>query len=193
MSTILLASGGLDSTLSGVLALEQGCEINPLFIDYGQLARDNELKACLNNFAKYNLPKPFVVNVSDFANLYPSGLTHKNLDIYYDAFLPGRNMLFLLLAATYACYIRANSIVIGLLNEDLSIFPDQTKFFIHKAEELIKLMTSQSIHVLTPLIDFTKHDVIELSRIKGIYEAYSCHFGSEQPCGKCISCQEYLI
>ena len=46
MSMVTLVSGGLDSTLVAFLAREQGLEQHPLFIDYGQRARDRELAAC---------------------------------------------------------------------------------------------------------------------------------------------------
>ena len=124
MSIVLLASGGLDSTLSAVLAVEQGIEVHPLFVDYGQIAKDRELNACIVNYKHYGLPKPKVVNVQGFGELYPSGLTNLDMDIFEDAFLPGRNMLFLLVGATYACNMCASSISIGVLSEELSLFPD---------------------------------------------------------------------
>lgn len=191
MSIVLLSSGGLDSTLSAVLAIEEGLSIFPLFIDYGQLAKDQELNACRTTYKLLNLPEPHVVDVKGFGMLYHSGLTNKNKDIFEDAFLPGRNMLFILMGATYACNVGANSISIGLLTEKLSLFPDQTKDFIIKAEELICLITNRNIKILTPLMDFSKMDVVMLAESKGIVGTYSCHAGNEKPCGQCIACKEY--
>lgn len=191
MSIVLLSSGGLDSTLSAVLAAEQKIEIHPLFVDYGQIAKDRELKACQTIYKNFGLPDPKVVSVNGFGELFPSGLTNKNFAIFDDAFLPGRNLLFLLLGATYACSVGANSISIGLLNEDLSLFPDQTKEFIFKAQNLISTMTGRELQILTPLMDFMKIDVVALAKKKGITGTYSCHAGGEKPCGECISCKEY--
>lgn len=191
MSIVLLASGGLDSTLSAVLAVEQGLEVHPLFVDYGQLAKNRELNACRINYKHYGLPEPKVVNVQGFGDLYPSGLTNRDMDIFEDAFLPGRNMLFLLVGATYACNFCASSISIGLLSEELSLFPDQTKEFLGKAQDLISMMTGRELQVLAPLIDFTKRDVVALAKKKGIIGTYSCHAGGEEPCGECIACKEY--
>ena len=136
MSIVLLASGGLDSTLTAVLAVEQGLEVYPLFVDYGQIAKERELNACRINFKHYGIPEPRVANVQGFGDLYPSGLTNNEVDIFEDAFLPGRNMLFLLVGATYACNVCASSISIGLLSEELSLFPDQTREFLGKAQTL---------------------------------------------------------
>jgi len=104
---------------------------------------------------------------------------------------PGRNLLFLLLGATYACSVGANSISIGLLHEDLSIFPDQTKEFITKTQDLISIITGRDLQILTPLMDFMKIDVVALAKKKGITGTYSCHAGGAQPCGECIACKEY--
>ena len=46
MSIVTLVSGGLDSTLVAVLAREGGLEQYPLFVDYGQRAKNKELSAC---------------------------------------------------------------------------------------------------------------------------------------------------
>lgn len=193
MSIVHLSSGGLDSTLSAVIAVEEGLEIYPLFINYGQIAKEKELNACRNVFKLLNLPDPLVTDIHDFANLYQCGLTNRNLDIFEDAFLPGRNMLFLLMGATYSCSIGASAVSIGLLNEDLSIFPDQTKEFINKANELLCIMINRNIQILTPLMEFTKKDVVALAKKKGIIGTYSCHAGTDKPCGKCIACREYIF
>ena len=191
MSIVLLASGGLDSTLSAILAIEQGLDVHPLFVDYGQIAKERELDACRVNYKHYGLPEPKVLDVKGFGDLYPSGLTNTNMDIFEDAFLPGRNMLFLLAGATYACNVCANAISIGLLSEELSLFPDQTKEFLIKAEDLISMITGRKLKILAPLMDFTKIDVVALAKKKDLVGTYSCHAGGETPCGECIACKEF--
>lgn len=191
MSIVVLCSGGLDSTLSVVLALEQGLEIHPLFVDYGQIAKESELNACLHSLERLGLSGPEIVNVQGFGSLYSSGLTNARMDIFEDAFLPGRNLLFLLLASTYACEIGAAGISIGILSEEYSLFPDQTAGFLSKAEDIISTMTGRDMTVIAPLIGFTKRDVVALAEKKGIVGTYSCHLGGKTPCGKCIACKEY--
>ena len=58
MSLVTLTSGGLDSTLVAVLAKEDGIEQFPLFIDYGQICRDQELEACIRVFFQTRFAKP---------------------------------------------------------------------------------------------------------------------------------------
>lgn len=130
MGMVTLVSGGLDSTLMSYMALEEGVEQFPLFVDYGQRARDKEFAACAEAMRRIGLPPPKVADLPGFGKLVPSGLTNEKLHILDDAFTPGRNMLFLLLGAAYAVTVKADTVAIGLLHEDSSLFPDQTALFL---------------------------------------------------------------
>jgi 7-cyano-7-deazaguanine synthase len=191
MSIVTLVSGGLDSTLVAKLAIEEGLRIYPLFVDYGQRARDRELAACRLAMKKLGLPEPEIAELSGFGKLIRSGLTDPNLHIIDDAFTPGRNMLFLLIAAAYAHQKNADAISIGLLHESTSLFPDQTSEFLAEAERMICLCMGRQIKVLAPLALFTKPDVVLLAAEKGITQTYSCHLGEEEACGNCIACNEF--
>ena len=191
MSVVTLVSGGLDSTLIAKLAQEEGLEQYPLFIDYGQRARDRELAACRHAMLELGLPEPKVADLSGFGALIHSGLTDPNLDVVKDAFTPGRNLLFVLIAAAYAVQVNADAISIGLLHESTSIFPDQTNAFLNEAESLINRCMNKDIKLLAPFTLFRKSDVIALAKLKGISNTYSCHMGDEKVCGMCISCKEF--
>lgn len=191
MSIVTLVSGGLDSTLVAKLAVEEGLTIYPLFIDYGQRARDRELSACKSAMKRLGLPEPEIAGLGGFGNLIRSGLTDPSLHIINDAFTPGRNMLFLLIAAAYAYQKNADAISIGLLHESTSLFPDQTSKFLTEAERMISLCMGRTIKILAPLTHFTKPDVVVLAEQKGIMQTYSCHLGEEDPCGNCIACNEF--
>lgn len=191
MSIVTLVSGGLDSTLVARLAMEEGVHQYPLFIDYGQRARNRELAACERAMADLRVGPPKVANLSGYGTLIRSGLTDTNLRVLEDAFTPGRNMLFLLTAAAYAYQVDADAVSIGLLNEDTSLFPDQTQVFIQEAERIIARCMGRGIAVLAPLAQFHKRDVVALARAKGIAHTYSCHVGEAEPCGECIACREF--
>ena len=190
MSLVTLVSGGIDSTLMAVLTKEEGIQQFPLFIDYGQICKEQELIACLNVHKKLGLPLPVIMNVSGFGNLISSGLTDPKKRVNEDAFLPGRNLLFLLAGSAYAYQNNCNAVAIALLSDDYSIFPDQTTEFINKTKELIGLAMGRDIRIIAPLMQFSKADVIRLATKKGINGTYSCHAGTEKPCGICISCLE---
>lgn len=188
---ITLVSGGLDSTLLAVLAHEEGLEQCPLFINYGQRALDQELAACKRTMAALGLPEPRIADLAGFGALIRTGLTDPSMRVLEDAYTPGRNMLFLLTGAAYACQVGADTVSIGLLHEDTSLFPDQTQGFLGEAERMLRLAVDREITVVAPLAEFFKRDVSELAARKGIVETYSCHFGANEPCGACISCNEF--
>lgn len=191
MSIVTLVSGGLDSTLIACLAKEEGVNQFPLFVDYGQRARERELAACRTAMASLGLPEPQVADLSGYGRLIRSGLTDTSLRIIEDAFTPGRNMLFLLTAAAHATQVNADAVSIGLLHEDTSLFPDQTTSFLVDAEQMIERCMGRCIRVLAPLSMFHKHEVVALARSKGISGTYSCHLGGVTPCMNCISCNEF--
>jgi 7-cyano-7-deazaguanine synthase len=173
------------------LAHEEGLTQFPLFVDYGQLNKEMEQRTCLLNFRRYGLPIPKVVNLSGFGALLSSGLTDSSKRILEDAFLPCRNLLFITVAAGYAYQCGASAVAIGLLNDAFSLFPDQTKSFVWDAEALISKTLGQTVCVLTPLMTFSKAEVLAIAKEKGIDGTYSCHAGTDPPCGKCIACREY--
>lgn len=187
----MLVSGGLDSTLMAVLAKEAGVKQYPLFIDYGQRSRDQEEAACRRSLQAHGLPIPHIASVPGFGILIPSGLTDARLDVMEAAFTPGRNLLFLLLGAAYGYKVGAEAVSIGLLDESTSLFPDQTCEFLADSEDLLSRCLGRPLKILAPLRGFTKADVVELAREKGIERTYSCHAGGEQPCGVCVACREF--
>lgn len=191
MAIVTLVSGGLDSTLMAVLAKEANIQQFPLFVNYGQRALRQELAACRRSLRMNRLPKPSVMNVAGYGRIIRSGLTDRNLHTFEDAFTPGRNLLFLLLGAAYAYQVQADAVSIGLLSESTSLFPDQTSRFTSGAESLLSECLGRKVKVLTPLMSFTKRDIVEVARKKKIKGTYSCHVGGARPCGKCISCREF--
>lgn len=191
MGIVTLVSGGLDSTLVAMLIKEQGIDQHPLFIDYGQLCKNAEWDACRSVHKKYGLPEPKLMNISGFGDTISSGLTNSDLRVNEDAFLPGRNLLFLIVGAAYAYQTGSDSVAIGLLSEEYRLFPDQTESFISETESLIKTSMGRNIKILTPLMKFNKEAVIRLAETKNINGTYSCHAGTHPPCGECVSCREF--
>ena len=191
MSFVNLVSGGLDSTLVGVMAREDNISHFPLFVDYGQRAASREWITCQAVHKHHGLPEPTKMDLSGFGRVIVSGLTSADLDVKNDAFTPGRNLMFLLMGSAYAYQLGTSSVAIGLLSEQFSLFPDQRHPFLAQAEAAIETAMGRRIKVLTPLFDFGKSDVVRLAKEKGVSGTYSCHTGEALPCGHCISCLEF--
>lgn len=185
-----LASGGLDSTLISVLACEEGWRVHPLFLDYGQRAAPQEWRSCVEVHERMGLGHPKRMDLSGFGRIIISGLTDPARDLVGEAFTPCRNLLFLVAAGAYAAQVGASAIALGLLSEADALFPDQRAGFISAAQSAVSEALGRRLSVITPLFGFSKAEVVALAGDRGIVGTYSCHAGTEMPCGVCISCVE---
>jgi 7-cyano-7-deazaguanine synthase len=99
--------------------------------------------------------------------------------------------MFLTVGLAYACQCGARAVAIGLLDEAFSLFPDQTKAFVKDAEVLISKSLGYAVRIITPLMSMSKAEVLTIAKAKGISKTYSCHAGTDTPCGVCVACREY--
>jgi len=196
MDVVILVSGGIDSIVACKIIQKQEDNVLPIFIDYGQLAAEKEWEACQILLEECGLPEAKKVDISGYGKAFSSALTDKEKDITNkdEAFLPGRNLLFLVIAASYAYSKKTKAIAIGLLSEETHIFPDQTEAFVVNANFAINEALGDGYMVLTPLAQFSKNDVMKLAKEYEIPidKTYSCHSGKEGYCGECIACKEIL-
>lgn len=187
---VTLVSGGIDSSVVAALLKEQNVEQFPVFVNYGQLGCANEWKACKTVHRELGLREPHYMDMRGFGASVPSGITSASLRRNEDAFLPGRNTLFLLTASSYAYSLGISMVAIGLIDEDAHIFADQTRAFIDATERYISLSFGTRMSILTPLLEFTKAQVMALADIYDVANTYSCHDGKAKPCGHCVACKE---
>lgn len=193
LSIVTLMSGGLDSCLMSVLTQEAGRAQLPVFVNYGQLNVEKEYASSLAHCERFKIKPPVNIDMSGYGRTITSGLTDNNKHIVEEAFLPGRNMLLLLTASSYAVQNNCSAVSIGLLDEKTAIFPDQTDDFLISAEYVISKALGKSIEITAPLRGFSKQDVISMAKDKGVIDTYSCHSGGQEPCGVCISCKEFNL
>ena len=194
MGVVVLISGGIDSIVMCKILENQGEEIIPIFVNYGQLSKDKEWESCLKLLKSNHLPSPKRIDIPNFGESFPSGITSKDKRIEEDAFLPCRNMLFILLGAAEAFQKDVEKIAIGILDPETHIFPDQTPEFIVNCNFAINSALAKDFIILTPLINLKKWEVIELAKKYKIdlSKTYSCHKGGNTYCGECIACKEIL-
>jgi len=93
---------------------------------------------------------------------------------------------------SWAEVINANAIFIGAVWEDSSGYPDCKPEFFKAFEKVVEIGTKPStqIKIVTPIINFTKKDIV----LKGLelnaplYLTWSCYQEEEEACGVCDSC-----
>lgn len=185
---VTLTSGGIDSSVMCLLLKEEGAEVYPLFVDYGQLARQPEWQAIQKICKHLEIGSPARMDVSGFGKLIPSGLTDLRLDVKEKAFLPLRNLLFLTLGSAYAYSKGIYLVAIGLLSD--AIFPDQTREFVSQAQDAICRALGADLIILTPLIELNKLDTVRLAKQYSLLDlTHSCHLETKEACGRCIACE----
>lgn len=174
-TTIVLLSGGLDSTACIAFYKDIGFYIIPLFIDYGQRPAEKE------HLAAKKISKYFGINLNTLK------LSHKS--IISTGELSGRNALFVLSALLTSPNFNG---IISLGIHSGTDYYDCTPQFVSDLQRLIDGYASGKVLVGAPFIKWYKKDIYRYAKDKAlpIGETYSCENGFEQPCGYCSSCLE---
>ncbi|WAH37921.1 7-cyano-7-deazaguanine synthase QueC [Alicyclobacillus dauci] len=200
---VVILSGGLDSTTCMGLAKEKGYDLYPLTFDYGQRHKI-ELK-CAERVAKhYEVSDHKIVKLDFLRQIGGSALTDDSIDVPTGGlteeipvtYVPGRNLLFLSMAASYAEVIGATAIYIGVNALDFSGYPDCRPEFIEQVQATIAAGTKAGveghpIRIETPLLNWTKAEIVRNGMAIHVpYElTTSCYLGEEVACGECDSCR----
>jgi 7-cyano-7-deazaguanine synthase len=202
---VVLLSGGLDSATTLYLAKKEGFKCHCLIFDYGQRHR-REIKAA-KAIAQIANCKSQVIKIA--LPWKGSSLLDKNIKILTgnrlsgypvirripNTYVPGRNIIFLSFALSYAEAIKAGAIFIGANAVDFSGYPDCRPEFYRAFSKVIATGTKsgaekRKIQIKTPLIRKTKAQIIRLGKNLGVPFAltWSCYGGGKRPCGICDSC-----
>jgi len=199
---VILLSGGLDSSTTLYYADSQGYECHCLIFDYGQRHRKEIIQATKiarscragSVCVKISLPWKGSALLDNKISL-PRGraLDAKDIPVTY---VPGRNIIFLSFAASYAEAIGANTIFIGANAVDYSGYPDCRPEFIRAYQAMLSFglkssVEGKSIKVATPLIHLSKARIVKLAvQLKvPLQLTWSCYNGGSKPCGVCDSCR----
>jgi 7-cyano-7-deazaguanine synthase len=189
VKTVVLVSGGLDSSVLLYLLKREHSELMPIHVDYGQLAERWEWLALGRFCMRARLPPPLRVGASGLGKV-PSGLTRSSKRWERDPFYPGRNLLLASIGGAFGYSRGYRSVAIGLVAN--ALYPDQTKEFLSAAQAALSESTGAKFQVSAPLLKLSKVEVVKLGKSLGapIALTYSCQRGAAQPCGRCSSCKD---
>ncbi|WP_067932207.1 7-cyano-7-deazaguanine synthase QueC [Alicyclobacillus kakegawensis] len=205
LRAVVILSGGLDSTTCMGIAQDAGYELFPITFDYGQRHRI-ELEKAQAVARHYRVAEHRVVKLDFLSQFGGSALTDLSLAVPTGGvspeneipvtYVPGRNLIFLSIAASYAEVKGAEALYIGVNALDYSGYPDCRPAFITAVQEVLRVGTKagvegRPIRVETPLLHLTKAEIIRLGMRLGVpYElTTSCYNGQEVACGECDSCR----
>jgi 7-cyano-7-deazaguanine synthase len=202
---VILLSGGLDSATTLYLAKKQGFQCLCLVFDYGQRHRKEiesakkiaKLANCPMQIIKIRLPwkGSSLLDRNIAVPKRANGQTGKRAKPIPSTYVPGRNIIFLSFAVSYAEAIRAEAIFIGAHVQDYSGYPDCRPEFYRAFSGVISAGTKtgvrkREIKVKIPLIKKSKAGIIRLGARLGVPFSltWSCYKGNRFPCGECDSC-----
>ena len=202
--SVVLFSGGLDSTSALYWALDSFEKVLALTFDYGQLHKI-EIDMAKKLTQKLGVPHKILnVNLNQIGG---SALTDSRIPLpqYKSAeeirdrpsstYVPFRNGIFLSLAAAWAEVEGVKDIVCGFNTIDSPDYPDTSSEFVGAMEKAINTGTKASLgreklRIHTPFINLRKSEIIRKGLEWGADFSFSvsCYRGKEIPCLNCSSC-----
>lgn len=201
MKTIILLSGGMDSTVALWHTLAEGHEVvGCLGVDYGSKHNGRELP--MARWQAETAGVPFHTADLTFMNsLFTSDLLQSGGKIpegHYEeenmksTVVPFRNGILLAVAAGLAESLEAEALVIAAHSGDHAIYPDCREDFMAPMEAAIEAGTYAKIKLLRPFVSIRKEDIAARGAELGVdfEKTWSCYKGGEIHCGKCGTCVE---
>ena len=209
MKTVVLLSGGVDSTTCLALAVDKygADQVLALTSYYGQ-KHVREMEAAKKIAAFYgvrqieqDLSAAFAHSDSSLLAVSEKPVPHASYDEQLavrggsgtvDTYVPFRNGLFLSFAAATAISVGAETVLYGAHADDAagSAYPDCTPEFYAAMRAAVYEGSGHACTIEAPFIQKTKADVVSVGlKLHAPYHlTWSCYEGKEKPCGKCGTC-----
>jgi len=203
-ATIVIASGGLDSTTLIYHLLAHGSRVRLMSFDYGQLHR-RELDCARQVAEILQVPHQVVDLRAVGVLLSGSALTDLTVAVpdghYTDesmraTVVPNRNALMLDVAVAVAVTTHCGAVAFGAHGGDHAIYPDCRPEFVVAFNASARLANegflASGFSVLAPFLLQSKADIV---RLDATYEVpfertWSCYRGGARHCGTCGTCTE---
>lgn len=194
MGAIVLLSGGLDSAVSAYAARQQHPPELAITFDYGQQAAAREIEAALCVAADLDV-RHRLIKLPWLGRLAPAALTDPSADLAGSddagVWVPGRNAVFVSIAAAFAEALECEAIICGFNAEEASAFPDNSAEFVERADALLALATRNAPRVVAPTLGLTKPEIVRLALELAVplHLTWSCYGAGPAHCLQCPSCR----
>jgi 7-cyano-7-deazaguanine synthase len=203
LDSMVVLSGGQDSTTSLYWAKEKFKGVHAVTFDYGQRHKiEIESAKIIGRLA--GIQGHEIIDVTDIMKTTSPLVDFTHEVGQYDSvgelpggieptFIPCRNILFLTIAANRAVVKGIKDLVIGVSAIDYGGYPDCRPEFVLLMEETLRHGLEMKIRIHTPVISLSKKETVLLaSKMPGCMEAlaysHTCYEGKFPPCGKCHAC-----
>ncbi len=205
--SILILSGGLDSTVAAFLSQKIAQPLLALTFDYGQKSALREKEAAKKIAEALQVPHkilflPWLSEITETALVNPhSALPHplaedlnhltKSQSNAAAVWVPNRNGLFLNIAACFAEHLQADLLVTGFNREEGTTFPDNSADFVAASDTFFNFSTLKKVRVLSPTLSMNKTEIARTAKELSIpfQDLWFCYEGKKKPCEECESCK----
>jgi 7-cyano-7-deazaguanine synthase len=200
MKTVLIYSGGMDSTILLYHLLAEGHEVAALTVDYGQRHRREiqsareicEARGLDHEVADLRGLRKLLAgsSLTDDSMAVPDG--HYAEETMKMTVVPNRNMLMISVATAWAISLKAQTVSYAAHAGDHTIYPDCRREFADALNTAMELADWQEVSLHRPFIELTKADLVTLGAELGVpfEQTWSCYKGEEEHCGRCGTCIE---
>lgn len=205
-SALVIFSGGQDSTTCLYWAKSKWDKVFTVTFNYGQkhqIEIESARKICKLAGIDFDLVDiPNILRSS--SPLLDSSQTLDKYEKISDfkagvqpTFIPGRNILFLTIAANIAMHHGAKNLVTGVCEEDFGGYYDCRHDYIQAMQIALNqglFGTNEGLVIHTPLMHLNKAQSVELAKSLGdeclnaLAYSHTCYDGKFPPCGKCHAC-----
>lgn len=201
---VVIASGGLDSTVLAFWLAALGTRLTLVSFDYGQRHRV-ELEYAAGVAALLKSPHETVDLTTLGALIGGSALTDRLVAVpdghYTDesmraTIVPNRNAIMLDIAIAVAIARKADVVAFGAHSGDHAIYPDCRPEFVEQFARSVRTANEgvlvDGFEVLAPLLSQSKADIVRLGSALGVpfERTWSCYRGDALHCGTCGTCTE---
>lgn len=200
MKTLVLLSGGVDSTTALHWAAREHGVAGALAFHYGSNHAERELACARYQAEKLGVPyhevdircisRHLKSALLSGAQAVPTGTyDEENMK---QTVVPFRNGIFLSIAAGIAESHEAEAVTIAAHAGDHSLYPDCREDYMQAMGQAIALGTYAGVKILRPFIRMSKGEIVALGAQLGVDFAhtYSCYCGGAAHCGRCGTCRE---
>jgi 7-cyano-7-deazaguanine synthase len=198
--TVLIYSGGIDSTVLLYDLLNSGHDVQALSVNYGQ--RHGKELDCAKSLCKQLHVEHHVADLTALNPLLSgSSLTSPHVQVpeghYEDesmkaTVVPNRNMILLSIATGWAMSTGASSVSYAAHSGDRAIYPDCKEEFADAMNSVMEIAGWDKVSLNRPFSSLTKADIVKLGDELGVpfEQTWSCYKGGQVHCGVCGTCVE---
>lgn len=198
---LVIASGGLDSTVAAARLKRDGYDISLLHFNYRHKSEERERQA-VREVAKA-LGAPLIEVDMDFfklvghSPLLGEGSVNKarmgeaGAEFAHE-WVPARNFVFISLATAIAEAWGFDAVATGVNLEESGAYPDNEMEFIRLLNSVMPYATGpqKRVELLMPVGHLVKHEIVKLGLEIGapLEHTWSCYENGDKHCGLCGPC-----